>query len=361
MVSGRPSIRCTVVIFFTRELKGSVTSMGCCPRTFSTLKSFSANTIRARSIGFTARPAALPLTPPLVESTWSNPTVLQSTPARSKGNAMHSPSRSTSGIDGNSAGLVKLSIRPPITRCRTTMQFVVRVPVLSEAMVETLPRVSTVPRRVTITRDLRTSCFAMIVSPIVTHTGSPSGTKDTARPMRVVMNPEMFMYVGCWVCRKAIHPMKIVSPAAAARHTKMMTIRRTSSSMVVGMGLTEVCWNTFAITVFVPTAETTPTAEPSTTLVPNQTMLVASRMFSWVVSTVQCTGSFSPVRPELSTRRPLTSTSLRSAGTSSPERSSTTSPTVSSFESTTSSRPSLITATDFGMMSLKLSTTRAEE
>ncbi len=223
----------------------------------------------------------------------------------------------------------------------TVIRFSVSVPVLSEQMTVTDPRVSTAGslRIRALRRSIRCEPMASVN---VTTAGRPSGITATATLIAVSTRS---------VADSPLRaPISTTRPATTtpARASCLPTL---SSRCWSGVASLSTSWSRPAMrpsSVCMPVATTMPTPRPAATWVPLYDMQRRSprATLSWSTGSVSLsTGSDSPVRVASSTRSPATSTKRRSAGTMAPASICTTSPGTSSRAAISTVRPSRTTRT----------------
>mmetsp|Transcript_91268 Transcript_91268/g.295213 ORF Transcript_91268/g.295213 Transcript_91268/m.295213 type:complete len:281 (-) Transcript_91268:629-1471(-) len=237
----------------------------------------------------------------------------------------------------------------------TVILFSVRVPVLSDAMTLTEPKVSTTPRFFTRTLLLDMSA-AMSAKVTVTATGMPSGTNATIREMQFTIWEFKARKSGCLTRSQANHPRKATIPVLRESTAMMMTKRLISWWSVDGSELCEPAMRAMSPkTVLFPVAITTPTPVPSTALHPKNARFFVSRKLLSEHCRQHFTGSLSPFSVDLSTLRSLTEISRTSAGTLSPPLIVTMSPTTRSDTGTDTCWPPRLTIASRGIMAVNCS------
>mmetsp|Transcript_43845 Transcript_43845/g.86518 ORF Transcript_43845/g.86518 Transcript_43845/m.86518 type:complete len:286 (-) Transcript_43845:489-1346(-) len=219
--------------------------------------------------------------------------------------------------------------------CVTVIRFCVRVPVLSEAITVTQPRVSTVCSCFTKTFSVASRC-ATICRQVVTVEGRPCGIFATVMEMAISRAP----------CQsiagfRVIPRTRQMTPSKMAMMVIRMTNNRSSLPMVVSFGLFPAVRLAISpISVLSPVPMQIPTASPSRTIVPDHNMFSASSTFFCLLVGPRVCGSASPVSAELSTLTFEQWITRMSAGTLSPIFTTHTSPGTISSASTCWAFPS---------------------
>ena len=220
------------------------------------------------------------------------------------------------------------------TRC-TVISLQVRVPVLSEQMTVTEPSVSTAE-----SWRMMALCCAMRRTPsarvMVIRAGSPSGMAEAARATAI-------MNISARGWPRHSTPMAKVSTTKPTMTSASQWLKRAiwrSSGVVVDCTVASKALMRPS-SVPLPVATTSPVAVPEATSVPEYSMPCRSPRGASSATAPACLsqGRDSPVSTASLARRPLACRMRRSAGTLSPEASSTTSPGTRVWASTTARTP----------------------
>eukprot|EP00162_Nutomonas_longa_P015357 comp22286_c0_seq1/m.53246 comp22286_c0_seq1/g.53246 ORF comp22286_c0_seq1/g.53246 comp22286_c0_seq1/m.53246 type:complete len:387 (+) comp22286_c0_seq1:1662-2822(+) len=228
--------------------------------------------------------------------------------------------------------------------------FWVSVPVLSEAITEQLPRVSTMSRRLTKT------CFvwrarAVMESTVVTAGGRPCGTFARMTEMAVMITSVVFILREN--PRMSRSTARTMERAVTILTKRMISISSRDFFSLVALASLA----TLPMRVLSPMLVTMPTAPPSTMSAPLQHMFVECTATSDEAFVVLLTGSDSPVIALLSDWRPSTSMRRTSPAHFSPARRMMRSPVTMSLALISTCLPSRMTVAFEARMELNVSMT----
>ncbi|TVQ60811.1 MAG: hypothetical protein EA379_07485 [Phycisphaerales bacterium] len=239
----------------------------------------------------------------------------------SEASAADSPSSSrTPPVSGSSASPSNIYAPRVVQSRRTTMRFCVSVPVLSDAITVQLPSVSTAGNR-----RITAFCFAirrtLTASATVITMGRPSGMAATAMATAV----RNISGAGTPSRTPMVNATAQIATTATLMNFPKRPIRACSGVCARTVWCTSVAMR--PICAADPVATTTARMRPVTTVEPMNTRLRAS-VTRLALSTPAClgTGTDSPVSSASSACACVASSTRASAGTLSPDSSSTTSP-----------------------------------